>query len=97
MKNIQHDAESYLFEGCTYSPERHLLLAVLDRAKRDLEDHKLPIQDKALLWFVNKQVLFPHGIGYGDILEHNILDAHRTRAIEELIINHPRYSLVSFS
>jgi hypothetical protein len=86
--SVRQDIESYLYETHVTSPERKLLIYVFDRALRDLREPNLSLQEATYAWFMRKQVLLPAGIGYGDILEHGILDAHRIQYVEHTLATH---------
>jgi len=73
----------------TYSgnPCCSLLIQVLDRALRDLEDPDKMIRKEAAQWFCTWENALPYAISFKDIRDHIPLSACRLRHIERKIIS----------
>ena len=69
MLSLQPDYDSYLVIKEESSPERMLILSVLEYALRDLGSSCNQFKREAQQWFREKASLFPIGVGYQDVLD----------------------------
>ena len=67
------------------NPNCILMLYVLDRAIRDLEDEDVLVRKEAVQWFRSWKNTLPYAISYKDIRDHIPLGAQRIAFIKEKI------------